>query len=324
MQKSTHFSMKRKSLIQLCMGCTNLLWHVRSLKSKSSIKQNTALVLVILHYTLTIIYGIIQLVEYILESHPSVQNGSYIVPLAIREYVYWTCIPSTLVALCRTLTKVPKIVKRFHLIMDASDKTLCSTRDLVTFALIVLNSLTSLAGIVRVLTECSSIYLGRKLLLLIAMFLTFTIELNSKIFPVIISIYCNFFSEFIYDAVDQLSTSLKRPSASIERTNKYSDPVGLVHNEKLLTQLGPNQFSSFVRLTLNHLSDYLKNLYSISAWIIFFTMIRSTTELTSLIFGVLYVKSMGNIFYFCTIITEKFFILLLVLDISERLVDKVR
>ena len=310
------------------MACTNGLWHVKSIKSKSEMKQTIALLLVIQHIATLMINSFKELIEYNKTSDPVVVEGNFVLPLFISNCVYYVGLLLTYTALCLKLRLLPKIVKEIDRYVASSSRSLCSSGDMMAFMLVMMSKLGTCAAlfIEKVLHSVQNS--ESNLMLLIIFMLKFAIELTVDVIPVIITVYCNFISDIIYDTVERITSCVQqKPFVNVNKTGRLELSVvsagGISNDRGSLTDLNQVGSTSLMSQTLVRLSDILQNLFSMSSWILLLSMIKSTFHLISLAFSVFNVEKMNNSFYHFSLIGETLAVTLVILNISHKLTEEV-
>ena len=319
--------MKRTYLIHFCMACTNALWHIKFIKSKSKWKQNVALLLLILNLALVIIYPLYLLGTHVWEpSSSSDGENTFMLPMVIGEYGFWLCIILSFITFCFQLRKLSRIVVILTRYVDASTKSSASPWDAMAFISIMSIKMIKLIVIIKHIINSVYYCNGMNIVTSIERFWTYSIELTGDVIPVILAIYSNFLSEIIFDVVHQLTTFPVRQD-SIDMHNR-NEKLVLVSEGIISKGLPPNGMTN-LRLTkllkrrLANLSDYLKILYQLSSWILLFSIIKSTFRLISLVFVTFFIHSYDKRFYFFSTTSESFINFLVMLNIPERLADQV-
>ena len=331
-------SMKRLFLIHCYKVSMNVLWHVKSLKLKSKVKQTIALLLSILHITLVQTYWLSNLVKFFFLPHSMDGDESFIVPMKVAGHIYRWSIPCYFAVLCVMLPKMQKMAKKMCYFLQSAYNSPAGFGDVVVFVLIFIIWIWKFAFFSSYTIKCAFLSLEAFTLAIIGYILPIFIEYTVDITLIILTLYCNFMSDVVSDEVCHILSLIPQQPGSFNppkpRTTKSlkitsNKSLNFHSNSKLDVKIEQvssyyhHEFVQTTKLKLVHLSLLLDELFSQTNWLVFFMIVRNTAWLITTIFSVISkykgITTDTSIF----LMADSSTMVLILLNISERLTRKV-
>ena len=328
--------MNRKFLFRICMAFTSVLWHLKTYKSNSTVKQTLALLLVILHFTAMKILGLYEFFDFA-TNHSSNSNAAvgYTFPLVIGSFIFWFYIMFSYIALCFILPKIEKMANKIIYHLDRNRRTAATSGDLIAFIFVFTNQFGTFILIINYFIHGP--YSFKALAQVASIIFYWMIGLVVSLIIVILTIYCNSMAEIVHDEVSHYLTSLRHgrlfdtsrrdnsKTLKLFRFKEFDEPqtsckceIKEILFEPFEEKYASARYSS-IRHQLLELSGLLEQLLSRTNWLMLLVVVKCTSRIVSLIFSTISLMKKNSPLEQFILTNENLTLLLVLLNMSYRL-----
>ena len=329
--------MNRKFLFRICMAFTSVLWHLKTYKSKSTVKQTLALLLVILHFTAMKILGLYEFFDFSTNySSKSDAAVGYILPFVIGSFIYWFYIIFSYISLCFILPKIEKMANEIIYHLDRNRRTTATSGDLMTFILVFTNQFGTFILIIRYALK-HGLYTFKALAQVASIIFSWMIALVVSLIIVILTIYCNSMAEIVHDEVSHYLTSLRHgrlfdtsrrnnsKTLKLFRFKEFDEPQtsSKCQRKEILFEPFEEKYASARYSSIRHqllkLSGLLEQILSRTNWLMLLVVVKCTSRIVSLIFSTISLMKKNSPLEQFILTNENLTLLLVLLNVSYRL-----